>query len=111
MAEFSIRQASVAGAVCLAMFNLLRLALLHGGQSWGAILRGSRLWLSGTIGIVILCQTRFFLEEARFPNPAGVASPIPVYGPGIFLYAAFFVVAIIALVISTWRDLRSTSGG
>ncbi len=111
MAEFAIRQASVAGALILAMFNFLRLALLHGERSWGAILSRSRLWLSGTIGIVILCQTRFFLEEARIPNPAGVAPPIPVYGLGIFLYAAIFVVAIIALVISTWRDLRTTSGG
>ncbi|PYJ07017.1 MAG: hypothetical protein DMF06_16935, partial [Verrucomicrobia bacterium] len=111
VAEFSIRQASVAGAVILAMFNLLRLSLLHGGQSWGAILRGSRLWLSGTIGIVVVCQTRFFLEGVTIPSPAGATPPIPVYGYGSFLYAAFFVAAIIALVISTWRDLRSTSGG
>ena len=111
VAEFAIRQASVAGALCLAMFNFLRLSLLHGDRSWGAILGRSRLWLGGTIGIVVLCQTRFFLEGARFPNPAGAAPPIPIYGLGSFLYAAFFVAAITALIISTWRDLRSTSGG
>ncbi len=42
---------------------------------------------------------------------SGSAAPIPVYGHGVSLYAAFFVAAIVALVISTWRDLRSTSGG
>ena len=111
VAEFSIRQASVAGALYLAMLNLLRLFARQRGQGWHDILARSGAWLAGTIGIVALCQTSFFLHGAEIPSPVGSAAPIPLYGNGVFLYAAFFVAAIIALIISTWRDLRSTSGG
>jgi PAS domain S-box-containing protein len=111
VAEFSIRQASVAGALYLAMLNLLRLSLRQRDQTWRDILGRSRIWAAFTIGIVALCQTDFFLQEAKIPNPIGSAAPIPLYGHGIFLYALFFGAAIIALVIATWRDLRSTSGG
>ena len=52
-----------------------------------------------------------FCRRRQIPNPVGSAAPIPFYGHGVFLYAVFFVAAIIALIISTWRDLRSTSGG
>jgi PAS domain S-box-containing protein len=111
VAELSIRQASVAGALYLAMLNLLRLFVRQREQSWRDILGRSRVWLAATIGIVALCQTSFFLQGAEIPNPVGSAPPIPLYGHGVFLYTAFFVAAIIALVISTWRDLRSTAGG
>lgn len=111
IAEFSIRQASVAGALYLAMLNLLRLSVGQRNQTWRDILRRSRVWLAFTIGIVALCQTNFFLQGAKIPNPIGSAAPTPLYGLGVFLYALFFVAAVIALIISTWRDLRSATGG
>jgi PAS domain S-box-containing protein len=111
VAEFSIRQASVAGALYLAVLNLLRLSVRHREQSWREFLGSSRVWLACTIGIVALCQTDFFLQGAKVATPVGSAAPIPLYGDGVFLYIAFFGAAIIALIISTWRDLRSTSGG
>lgn len=110
VAEFSIRQASVAGALYLAMLNLLRLSVRQRDQTWRDILQRCRVWLALTIGIVALCQTNFFLQGAEIANPIGSAAPTPVYGYGVFLYAIFFVAAIIALVSATWRDLRSTSG-
>lgn len=111
VAEFSIRQASVAGALYLAVLNLLRLSVRQREQSWREFLGSSRVWLACTIGIVALCQTDFFLQGAKIANPVGSAAPIPLYGDGVFLYIAFFVAAIIALITSTWRDLRNTSGG
>jgi PAS domain S-box-containing protein len=111
IAEFAIRQASVAGALYLVMLNLLRRSVRQREESWRDFLGRSRAWLALTIGIVALCQTDFFLEGARIPNPVGSAAPIPLYGHGVFLYTIFFVAAIIALIIGTWRDLRSTSGG
>jgi two-component system NtrC family sensor kinase len=106
MAEFWIRQASVAGALILCMFNLLRLSVRDRDVGWRNILGRSRVWLIATGGIVALCQTGFFLKAATIPN----AAPIPLYGAGIFVYMAFFVATIAAHIISTWRDLRSTSG-
>lgn len=111
VAEFSIRQASAAGALYLWLLNLLRLSVRQRDQSWTDILGRSRLWLVFTIGTVALCQTGFFLEGAKFPDPIGSAAPSPLYGYGVFLYSLFLVAAIIALVIATWRDLRNTSGG
>ncbi len=112
VAEFSIRQASVAGALILCMFNLLRLSVRDRDQSWRNILGRSRVWLIATAGIVVLCQTGFFLQGGDDSRTRwGPPPPFPLYGAGIFLYTAFFVAAIIALIISTWRDLRSTSGG
>jgi PAS domain S-box-containing protein len=110
-AEFAIRQASVAGAFVLSLLNLLRVSLLQREQGWSDILRRSKIWLIATVGVIALCQTKFFLQAATIPIPVGSAAPVPVYGGGILLYAALFVAAIVALIISTWRDLRSTSGG
>jgi PAS domain S-box-containing protein len=111
VAEFSIRQASATGALYLAMLNLLRLSVRHREESWREFLGRSRVWLAVTISIVALCQTSFFLKGAEIPNPIGSAAPIPLYGNGIFLYTILFVGAVIALIVSTGRDLRSTSGG
>src|SRR5438552_11464573 len=57
VAEFSIRQASVAGTLYLAMLNLLRLFVRLRGQGWRDSLACSRAWLAVTIGIVALCRT------------------------------------------------------
>ena len=110
VAEFSIRQASVAGALALCMFNLLRLSVRDRDLSWRNILGRSRVWLVAAAGIVVLCQTSYFLKAVAIPASMGSGGPIPLYGAGIIFYTACFVAAIIALIISTWRNLRSTSG-
>ncbi|MEP6936681.1 MAG: histidine kinase dimerization/phospho-acceptor domain-containing protein, partial [Chthoniobacterales bacterium] len=110
VAELSIRQASAAGALYLAALNLLRLSVREKGNAWRAILRNSRVWLVLTIGIVALCQTKLFLQEAHLLTSPGSATAIPVYGYGIYVYAIWFCLAFIALVVGTWRDLRKTSG-
>ncbi|MFN2542195.1 MAG: ATP-binding protein [Chthoniobacterales bacterium] len=111
VAELSIRQASVAGALYVSMLNLLRLAVRDRDLSWRDILTRSRIWLIATAGVVILCQTSFFLKAATIPTPVGSAPPVALYGNGIFVYIAFFVATIVALIVSTWRDLRNTTGG
>ena len=108
VAEFAIRQASASGALYLAMLNLLRLSVRQ--KDWRDILRHSRSWLILTISVVALCQTKAFLRGAQMPHLTGGA-PSPIYGPAVNLYAVFFVLAFIALIISYWRDLRKTTGG
>jgi PAS domain S-box-containing protein len=112
VAAFCIREASAAGALILAALNLLRLSIRWRQESWRGILRKSWGWLVLTFGIVVLCQTDFFLQTARVPVQAGeaIAAPIPVYGPAIHVYAIFFLIGIIALIIGSWRDLRQTTG-
>src|SRR5438552_11734775 len=108
-AEVGIRDASVAGILILAMLNLLRLSLGR-QQTWRAILSQSKLWLILTAGIIVLCQTRFFLQETRFTRVGNQLTPIPVYGTGVYLYVGYFVLAIAVLALSVWRDLRKTTG-
>ncbi len=109
-AEFSIRQASVAGGVVLATLNLLRLSIRRKHQGWRGLFRCSRVWLVVTAGIAVLCQTKWFLKGAQMPHVTG-AAPSPIYGEGVYVYGVYFIVAFIALAISYWRDLRKATGG
>lgn len=110
VAEFAIREASAAGVVYLATLNLLRISIRRSQEGWRGVLRHSRVWLILTIVIVVLCQTKAFLRGAQISHQAGTG-PSPLYGPAVNVYAVFFVVAFIALIISYWRDLRKTTGG
>jgi PAS domain S-box-containing protein len=111
VAAFYIREASAAGVLILAAFNLLRLSIRQQQCKWRGILRNSRSWLVLSVCIVGLCQTTWFLRGARFSHTATYNGPEPIYGPAFPVYLAFFVIAIVALVITTLRDLRQTSGG
>jgi PAS domain S-box-containing protein len=109
IAEFSIRQASAAGAVILTTFNLLRVSIRE--RSWSAILRRSRIWFIGLIGAIAFCQTKWFLQGVQMPAGIHVA-PTPIYSQnGVYVYALCFVFAVFVLIIGAIRDLRQTSGG
>jgi PAS domain S-box-containing protein len=111
--EFCIREASAAGALILLGFNLLRLSIRERQRGWRSILRNSRIWLVVTGCIIVLCQTKLFLIGARIPTQTGGALllPSPIYGRAFPVYLTYFVAAIIALLITTVRDTRTTAGG
>jgi PAS domain S-box-containing protein len=96
----------------LAAVNLLRLSVRHSEQNWRDLLKNSRWWLLGTLSMGVLCQTTFFLRKARLGEAATneVPLPIPDYGPGVWLYSAYFAAAILLLLVTTCRDLRQTTG-
>ena len=107
--EFCIRQASAFGAVVLAIFDLLRLSIREQQWKWRQLLSHSLPWLVIAIVVVAFCQTRFFLEGARFPTFAGLA-PQPIYGKGVYLYAFYFAAAIVVLIFASVRDIRVSKG-
>jgi PAS domain S-box-containing protein len=122
IAEFSIRQAQVAGALILTTFNLLRLSIRESQRGWSGILRHSRLWLVGLLFITVFCQTRWFLEGVRMPDAFELGAPAPIYATTavqIFghtfktaaFYFVYFIIALAFLVIGSVRDLRQTRGG
>lgn len=116
MAEFAIREASATAVLYLVCINLLRIAITKKPDSWSQLLKQSRLWLIFTSGMVVLCQTKFFLAGAQMPEPAGTAAPVPIYGAPVFhvsptwLYGTYYALAFFALIVSYWRDLKRTSG-
>ena len=109
-AEFSIRLASIAGAAVLATLNLLRLSIRRIHQGWRGLFSSSWTWLVATVGIIVLCQTHWFLRGAKMSATTGGA-PSPVYGEGVYLYGAYFVVAFVALAVSYWQDLKKAPTG
>jgi PAS domain S-box-containing protein len=111
IAALAIREASSAAVLILATLNLLRITLRRNRESWTQILKRSRLWLIGTLAVVFLCHTSFFLKGARIA-PGGGAAAEPVYGhDGVFAYSLYLALSAIILIISSWRDLRKTTGG
>ena len=110
--EFYIRQGSVAGALVLAVSNLLRLSIQKQHGPWRDILRDSWPWLVVVLAVVVFCQTKFFLQGARFSQPIGAPMPLPapVYGPGVVVYASYFVIAGSATIINYARDIREATG-
>jgi PAS domain S-box-containing protein len=109
-AEFAIRQVSVSAVLYLFALNLLRLSVRRQTRAWVDLLRNCRTWVFVTAAIIVLCQTHVFLQQAVISATAGLPAK-PVYGPAISIYASYFVAALLALLISYWRDLRKTSGG
>src|SRR3984893_10248294 len=110
---FCMREASAAAAVIFAGFNLLRLSIRERQKDWQRIFHRSRGWVLVTLAIVVLCQTKFFLQGARIPNHAttGILLPSPIYGPAFRIYLVYFVAAMVALFYTTVRDIRATTGG
>src|SRR5438477_892884 len=110
-AQIGIREASSAGILIIAMLNLLRLSIGRANSDWRSILGQSRVWLIVTAAIIVLCQTKFFLQGVRILRVGSQPMPVPIYGPGVYIYVSYFVGAIALLGVTTWRDLRRTTGG
>ncbi len=106
-----IREASAAGVLILATFNLLRVSIRETSRTWGTILNRSGVWIALTVAMIGFCQTKFFLVGTQLVYRAGTTAPEPVYGSGVYVYALWFAAAIITLVITCSRDLRTASGG
>ncbi len=109
VADFAIRQASVVGVLIPGAGNLLRLSVRHQLRGWREVLGHSRVWLLLTMSVVALCQTPLFLKGVQM-SAAGLP-PRPIYGEAVYLYSAYFAIALLVLLISCWRDLRVTTGG
>jgi nitrogen-specific signal transduction histidine kinase len=105
---FYVREASAVGAVILTVFNLLRLSIKYSDRRWREILRESWVWIMGAFAIVGFCQTRFFLEGARFSSATG--SVIAIYGRGSMLYGVYFAIAGFAVIVNYARDLKRAAG-
>jgi PAS domain S-box-containing protein len=111
VAEFGIRQASVAGALMLFSFNLIRLSIRERQKSWPRILRNSRTWLVITFGIIIYCQTKIFLKGAQMPHLAGGA-PTAIYGKAAaWIYLIYVAAGFTTLILSYCRDMKKASSG
>ena len=109
-ADLSIRAAFVAAALIFTSLNLLRLSIRYRDDSWSSLLSKSRYWILIAIAASLFCQTSFFLHSAELIQPLGTAPPRPIYGKGAWIYMLYFALAIVVLVVYSWRDVKLTSG-
>ncbi len=108
-ASIAIREVSVAGALYPLVLNLLRLSVRQRYRNWRDLLGHSRVWVILTIGIVVLCQTTFFLKGVVMPD-SPQATPRPIYGPGVYIYSFYVAPALAFLFFNYLRDLGKTTG-
>ena len=113
VAEFFIRQASLAGPLILTVSNLLRLSIQEQHRRWRDILRKSWPWLVAAAAAAGLCQTKFFLVGAQLLQPSGATIPVPspIYGQGVFIFVLYIGVGGLALIVNYVRDVRRNTGG
>src|SRR6266550_4623920 len=106
------RMNSATGAIIFALVNLLRLTIRNRESRWRYLLKDASWWFAFSIGIVILCQTNFFLKGVRLSvdNTTGLSSPIPIYGAGFSIFGIYFVAATATLIFRLTHDLRTVSG-
>jgi two-component system nitrogen regulation sensor histidine kinase GlnL len=108
-ARLAIREASAAGAVILTIFNLLRLSIKNPSRKWKQLLAESWPWLFATLAICLFCQTGFFLQGVRLSHPQGKV--IADYGNASVLYAIYFVLAGLILLVNYGRDFKGARAG
>lgn len=106
---FWVRQACATSVFIPLFFNLLRQAVVKPTETFVRLLRREWFWITAVILIAILCQTNFFLLTAHLASGKTVIAE-PVYGTGFAFFVAFWVIAVIALVLSFFRSLRQSEG-
>ena len=110
-ATIAIREASGAGVTILALFNLLRLSIRNRNWGWGKLLRQSWRWITIASGVILFCHSDAFLKSATLElNTAGTSMPAAHYGPLAFLFAIYFAIATLTVLILYVRDVRATTG-
>jgi PAS domain S-box-containing protein len=112
VAELCIRESCAAGAVILALLNLLRLTIRNRQSRWRDLLRESIPWFAVGLAVVVLCQTSFFIKGVRLnvDNITGLSAPDPIPGTGFLIFNIYFLAAIATLGFQLTRDLRMLAG-
>src|SRR6476620_2164308 len=112
VAELCIRESCAAGAVILALLNLLRLTIRNRQSRWRDLLRESIPWFAVGLAVVVLCQTSFFIKGVRLnvDNITGLSAPDPIPGAGFLIFNIYFLAAIATLGFQITRDLRMLAG-
>jgi len=112
VAELCIRESCAAGAIILALLNLLRLTIRNRQSRWRDLLRESIPWFAVGLAVVVLCQTSFFIKGVRLnvDNITGLSAPDPIPGVGFLIFNIYFLAAIATLGFQLTRDLRMLAG-
>jgi signal transduction histidine kinase len=106
---FWTRQASAAAGLLPIGFFVLNLVIVEPEIKLGVLGHRIRMHLLAAVSVIILCQTQFFMRRAFFASPLETV-PVGVYGPGIYLFIAYFAAMVIGMVVAIRTTFRTTSG-
>ena len=109
LAEISIRQASVFGALILLALNFLRVALIERHPSWGDIIRLNFPWLLLAVAVAAFCQTQLYQTGIELSHATGTV--MPRYGPYGWTYFVVFIGAGLLVIVAYILDARRATGG
>lgn len=107
--KFWIRQACAASVFIPLFFHLLRSAATQPNATVVQLMRHSKIWLTMVLATALLTQTRFFLVGAKL-STGGNALAEPTYGPGMFLFTGFWMLAVTNLIWRFFQSLTRSEG-
>jgi len=106
---FFSRQVSVAAGFLPLGFFILRLVITEPRITVFRLCYKLRYLFLAAFSILILCQTHFFMRATYFSSPEETI-PIADYGPGFFIFIAYFIAMVICMVVSVRKTFQTASG-
>lgn len=87
------------------IFDCLRLAIVRPERPLRSVIVHHPLWLIACVVMAAMCQTPFFLRSVQLPADPHAAVAVPLYGPGIVLYGAYFVTTLLTMAWLYFREV------
>jgi signal transduction histidine kinase len=113
VAKFCAKGSTVLSIFIPLGFNWLRASIKYPQKNLWAIVRHAPRWLGLAVLTAALCTTDFYVRDMLMPA-RGMSGhqpiPEPVYGPGVFLFAAYFMTSLLVLIGLFARDVRQMQG-
>lgn len=110
MSAFYVRATNSTAVFVPYIFDCLRIAVMRPERSFRRVFLHHPVWLLTCIGIAVMCQTPFFLQGVEMPANPLLDVPVPNYGPGIIVYALYFLSTLFLLISRYSRDVREAEG-
>jgi PAS domain S-box-containing protein len=111
IAEAAIRWSSFLGSFAPFMFSLMRKSISLSANTWHSVIRSSRWELLAPALAGALSFTDFYLKGVEMPSSSNqTIIPEPIYGPGIYIYAAYYAAYLVLLIFYFIKDVSKSTG-
>lgn len=109
--DFLIRLCTILGAFFPVGYNLIRLAIVDPDVTPRELAWRSRYWLAAYAASCLLSLTHWYMVSVSMPDATTAFSiPEPIYGTGFYLWAAYFLGALLIVCGLYVHDIRQTRG-
>jgi PAS domain S-box-containing protein len=112
-AKTCVKGATIFGIFISLSLNWLRYSITHPEKQLRAVLVSAPVWLTLAALTVMVCCTDWYVRSVTLSPGTGTAMriiPEPLFGPGIYVFSAYFSGSLLVLVALFWRDMRRLKG-